>query len=711
MSRAIERYFNVALFVLVLTGFGTLASTGGLDAPTVIVVGIALCLRGLQLITGNELVIPERWTTYLTLLYVAFYFTDYFLLSGTFLGATVHLVLFLMVVRMFTAQHTRDHYMLAVLSFLMVLGAAVLTVDGIFLFSFAAFLTVAVVTFVLMEMRHSVAENLCKAHEPKQVLPHRRMGFALLRSAPMLMVMILSGASLIFFLLPRVSSHYFSAYASSSDIATGFTDRVQLGRIGQIQQSNAVVMHVQIDNDPSGAYDLRWRGVALSSFDGKVWSNPYAPMQLRPSLDGTYRLRTAIQNTGPAALMGRLVRYRVLMEPTGSNVFFLAEQPQTLRGNFRLVSADSGGAVFNLDADRPISRYEGESELVHLDLAGLRSAGMWVPTNLDSYLKLPPLDIRISRLAEEISSPATNNYDKAIAIERYLRGHYGYTLELPRVPQRDPLAYFLFDRKKGHCEYFASSMAVMLRAVHIPARLITGFRGGEFNDLTGQYVVRASNAHSWVEAWFPGYGWIGFDPTPGDVLPVHQGWSRMLLYVDAAASFWREWIVNYDASHQRTIGEQAAHGSRHFYTQMRHWYARNYQKLLNTARRTHARITRAPGRWTVFALGVTLLIALLINVQRIFRYIGHRRLLAFPDRAPREAASLWYDKMLRKLSRRGWRKLPSQTPHDFVIAIQEPALQKRVASFTHAYESARFGRSAQDAKALPELFEEIVAAQ
>lgn len=711
MTQAIERYFNVALFVLVLTGFGTLASTGGLDGSTVIVVGFALCLRGLQLMTRNQFVIPERWTTYLTLLYVGFYFTDYFLLSGTFLGATVHLVLFLMVVRLFTAQRTRDHYMLAVLSFLMVLGAAVLTVDSVFLFSFAAFLMVAVGTFVLMEMRHSVAENLHKADEPKKVLPHRKMAYALLRSAPMLMLMILGGASLIFFLLPRVSSHYFSAYAPSSDIATGFSDRVQLGRIGQIQQSSAVVMHVQIDNDQSGAYDLHWRGVALSLFDGRVWSNPYAQVEIRPSMDGTYRLRTAIRTADAGALIGSLIRYRVLMEPTGSNVFFLAEHPQTLRGDFRVVSADSGGAVFNLDADHPINRYEGESELIRLDPAGLRSAGTWIPNNLDGYLKLPPLDIRISRLAEELTSPASNNYDKAVAIEQYLRGHYGYTLELPRIPQRDPLAYFLFDRRKGHCEYFASSMAVMLRAVHIPSRLVTGFRGGEFNDLTGQYVVRASNAHSWVEAWFPGYGWIAFDPTPADPLSAHEGWSRMMLYIDAAASFWREWIINYDASHQRTIGEQAAHGSHHFYTELRHWYARNYQKLLSGARRTHARITRAPGRWTLFTLGVALLFVFLVNIQRILRSIAHRRLLAYPDRAPREAASLWYDKMLRKLARRGWRKSPSQTPHDFVVAIQEPALQKRVASFTRAYESARFGHSVDDAKALPELFEEIAANQ
>src|SRR6267143_3602936 len=239
MAKAIERYFNVALYLLVLSGFVALASTGGLDLSAVALVGLALALRGFQLLTQREFVIAERWTTVLTLIYVAIYLADYFFLSRSFLTATVHLVLFGMVIRLFSLQRARDHFMLAVLSFLMVLAAAVLTVDSVFLFSFAGFLLVAVITFVLMEMRHSVAEDSGRAQEPKDTAPYRRMASGLLATAPTLMVMILAGGSLIFFLLPRVSSRYLSNYASGSDLSTGFSDRVQLGRIGQIQQSSA----------------------------------------------------------------------------------------------------------------------------------------------------------------------------------------------------------------------------------------------------------------------------------------------------------------------------------------------------------------------------------------------------------------------------------------------------------------------------------------
>jgi protein-glutamine gamma-glutamyltransferase len=716
MANAIERYFNVALYLLVLSGFGALASTGGLDLPAVILVGLALALRGFQLLTRREFVIPERWTTVLTLIYVAIYLADYFLLSRSFLTATVHLVLFAMVVRLFSLQRTRDHYMLAVLSFLMVLAAAVLTVGSVFLLSFAGFLLVAIITFVLMEMRHSVAAEQTHAQDPRAaspgvISPARSMAYGLLAIAPALMLMILAGSFLIFFLLPRISSHYLSAYTPASDVSTGFTDRVQLGRIGQIQQSSAVVMHIEIQNDLQGAYDLKWRGVALSNFDGRTWSNSYEQTQVRPAIDGSYRLARLMDPGGALAAAGRSIHYRVLMEPIGTNVFFLAEKPQSLTGNFRQVSMDTGGAVYDLDAERPINRYEAESQLPTIDSDELRLAMNTAPAAMDGYLKLPPLDIRISKLAEEIAAPAPSNYEKATAVEQYLSTHFGYTLELPRSLPQDPLANFLFERKKGHCEYFASSMAVMLRSLRIPSRIVTGFRGGEFNDLTGQYVVRASDAHSWVEAYFPGSGWISFDPTPPGNLPTRNGWSRMQLYMDAAASFWREWIINYDASHQRTLGKDAAYSSRRFFDEARRWMGRQHRALLRSARRAQRHFTNFPVRWLGGLIAFTAVLITLLNLRRLLSGLRDRSLRAHPERAPRESAALWYDRMVSRMARRGWRKSPSQTPLDFVAAIQEAALQKKVASFTRAYESARFGKSIDDAQSLPGLFEDITAAE
>jgi protein-glutamine gamma-glutamyltransferase len=713
MSRAIERYFNVALFMLVLTGFGALASTGQLDLASEVLVGIALLVRGFQLLTRREFAIPERWITLLTIIYVFIFIADYFFLSRSFLTSSVHLVLFTMVVRLFSLQKTRDHYMLAVLSFLMVLAAAVLTVGSMFLVSFAAFLLVAVVTFVLMEMRHSVSSEQTHAQDPRIDAPNRRMAYGLMAIAPALMLMVMAGSFLIFFLLPRISSRYLSAYTPTSDVSTGFSDRVQLGRIGQIQQSSAVVMHIQIQDDIQGRYDLKWRGIALNTFDGKVWSNSFEQMQLRPSSDGNYRLSSAMVQHNGLGTPGRAIRYRVLMEPLGTNVFFLAEKARSLRGNFRQVGVDAGEAVYDLDTDHPVNRYDAESQLPAVDGDELRVSANNPTADMDAYLTLPPLDPRVPKLAEDVTAQASSNYDKALALEQYLSTHFGYTLELPRRLAPDPLANFLFERKRGHCEYFASSMAVMLRSLHIPSRIVTGFRGGEFNDLTGQYVIRGSDAHSWVEAYFPGAGWISFDPTPAGNSATQSSWSRMQIYMDAAASFWREWVINYDVTHQRTLGRDAATGSRRFFDEARRWVWRKHHALLRSARRAHDHMSAFPVRWLgAFAVFATLLVALL-NLGKVMRGLRARVLRTHPERAPREAAALWYDRMVGRLARLGWRKTPSQTPLDFVAAIKEEQLQKKVARFTRAYESARFGQSSgqsmDDAQSLPALFEEIHA--
>lgn len=707
-AKAIERHFNVALYVLVLSGFATLASTGGLDFAAVTLVGLALILRGYLLLTKREFTISDRATTYLTLIYVLVYFADYSFFSRSFLTATVHLVLFTMVVRLFSLQRTRDHYMLAVLSFLMVLASAVLTVGGMFLLTFASFLLVAVVTFVLMEMRHSVAQDETLAQDPPGGQPDQRMAYSLFAIAPLLMVATLAGSFLIFFLLPRVSSRYLSAYTPTSDVATGFTDRLQLGRIGQIQQSSAVVMHIEIQNDLQGGYDLKLRGVALNNFDGRGWSSSFEQVPLRLSPDGSYQL-SRLDRSASSAIPHRIIRYRVLMEPIGTNVFFLAEKPLSLAGSYHPVTTDAGGAVYNLDLDHPTNRYDAVSELPTIDPDELRALPNSLPHAAEQYLKLPPIDVRISKLAEQITASSTSNYDKALGIEQYLRTHFGYTLQLPHTVPLDPLANFLFERKQGHCEYFASSMAVMLRTLHIPSRLVNGFRTGEYNDLTGQYVVRASNAHSWVEAFFPGYGWISFDPTPSASLPTPTGWSRFELYVDAAASFWREWIINYDASHQRALSDNTATNTRRFLDGVRHSIADLHRALLRKARRMQDHIIAFPFRWITGFLVLVIAVSLLANSRHLLQWLRACILRANPKRAPEESAALWYGRLISRLSRMGWRKSPSQTPADFVAAIQEPELQQKVARFTLAYESARFGRSLADAEVLPRLFQEITA--
>ena len=720
LSSAINKYFDLSVYFLVLMGFGTLASTGVLDLPTIVLVATGLAIRGYLLAERRRIVFSERWTTPLTIAYFIFYAGDYLLLSRSFLTATVHLVLFAVVVRTFSLRRDRDYTTLAILAFLMVLASAVLTVDSVFLVFFAGFTLMAVATFVLMEMRRSGRAAMFQARHSRDEQEHRHLAFSLARTTPALVLMILTGAAGVFFLLPRMSVGYLGAYSFGTDLSTGFSDRVQLGRIGQIQQSDAVVMHIQIDGDQHGQYALHWRGVALANFDGKNWSNPHTPYPLQRQADGGFTIPYFTQGVPAPAVQSRMTRlepnrlhlihYRVLMEPIGTNVFFLAPWARRVSGAYRALQVDAGGAVSDVDSQRPVSIYEADSDVSTPSPGQLRDAGNFPPQLAFSYLQVPELDPRIPRLAAQITASASNNYDKAVALERYLRSHYGYTLQLPRSPVTDPLANFLFERKQGHCEYFASSMAVMLRTLRIPSRVVNGFRSEEFNDLTGNYVVRAKNAHSWVEAYFPGYGWITFDPTPGGAVGSPQGWGRAMLYLDAAASFWREWVVSYDSSHQYVLGRSVLSGTRSSWEGARLWARLRYARLLNLARRSQRGVEHSPGRWLGTGVGATLLLLVLANVRRIARMIRTRRLRAHPERSPDHAAVMWYERMARYLARRGLRKTTSQTAQEFVRVIEDGQLRTQVGKFTDAYESARFGNSSDDALRLPDLYEEIEAA-
>jgi protein-glutamine gamma-glutamyltransferase len=632
-----------------------------------------------------------------------FFICDLLLLSGSFVYATVHLVLFIMVVKLFSVERDRDHVYLAIIAFLSVLAAAVLTVDAVFFASFCVFLLLAASTFISMEMKRSAARAQATSHPRAGTRP---LSKPLAATAFSLALATAVGCSVIFFIMPRLSTGYLSAYAPHNALISGFSDEVRLGEIGLIQQSDTVVMHIQIDGDNSGAHQLKWRGVALRTFDGTRWSNPQQQMTAVNSAEGKFDLSMTRAAT-LAATPQRPLRYRVLMEPVGTNVFFLAPRPRSLSGNYRVVAVDEGGAVYNDDHERPINSYRAVSDIAEPSPDELRQATTEIPSRMAlQYLQLPALDQRVPRMAREITAAAFTGYDKALAIERYLQANYQYTLQLGRASEGDPVADFLLERKAGHCEYFASSMALMLRILGIPARVVNGFRGGEFNSLTDSYIVRARDAHSWVEAYFPPYGWIAFDPTPASAAGPSP-WSRAGLYFDALREFWREWVVNYDFAHQMSLSNNFAGRSRLLFESARLRASRGYAHLLAQARRVEDKAEKSPARLTGTALGVVALAILLLNLSRLRRMLRVRSLVRNPARAPQAAASIWYARLTRSLAPRGWRKLPQHTPEEFVESIADPHLRAGVAVFTKHYQRARFGNSADDAQALPEIYEEI----
>src|SRR5436309_3462917 len=342
----IQRFFEISLYFLLFTGFAMLAGTGQLDLLSLIFGISALLLRGYFLLRQIEGNVPERWTTYFTLIYLVFFALDYFLISQTFIGSLIHMVLFAAMVKIFSIHRDRDYVYLALLSFGMVLAAAVLTVDSLFFGLFCVFVLLAVMTFVSMEMRRSwILGEPSAPSETRDLRDLRRLPASVLRACILLVASIVIGTIALFFLIPRTpSAGYLSALSSRSDLSTGFSEEVRLGEIGQLQQSSLVMMHIKFAPGTKIPRDLRWRGVALTNFDGRLWSNPRENNVPQVTNAGAV---VGLTGSSPRLFFGhgQVVRYKVSLEPFGSRVFFVLPQAQSIEGRYQLVRIDSTASI------------------------------------------------------------------------------------------------------------------------------------------------------------------------------------------------------------------------------------------------------------------------------------------------------------------------------------------------------------------------------
>ena len=167
----------------------------------------------------------------------------------------------------------------------------------------------------------------------------------------------------------------------------------------------------------------------------------------------------------------------------------------------------------------------------------------------------------MSNLADSLTQGLDNDYDRVNAINDFFHTEFDYTLELPRSAQEATLEFFLFERGEGHCEYFSTAMVVLLRNLGIHAREVNGFLGGQWNSF-GQYLAVTQNeAHSWVEVWFPGYGWVQFDPTPGgagtSAAVTSWLWPGRFLF-DGLQHRWNKWVLDYNLESQSGLYQRIA---------------------------------------------------------------------------------------------------------------------------------------------------------
>ncbi|MDR7520981.1 MAG: DUF3488 and DUF4129 domain-containing transglutaminase family protein [Armatimonadota bacterium] len=427
----------------------------------------------------------------------------------------------------------------------------------------------------------------------------------------------------------------------------GFSPTVDLRLRGRLDHT--VVMRVR------STRQFNWRALVFDTYTGTGWriSDPRL-MQIESSFPPIEVVHKQDEVLSYAVRTERVIQ-SFYIEVEQPNVVFAAPLAERLYLPTGRVWLDRYGSIRLPGTLKPGMVYSVISRTLVPDPDRLRAASGEVPAFVrERYLALPPIPDRVRALALRLVAGEPTLYDQVAAVNQYLWTAYRYDLSIP--PQRRPgdaVDYFLFEERRGYCEQFASAMVVLLRSAGIPARLVTGYTPGTLNPLTGLLEVRNSDAHAWVEVFFPGIGWVEFEPTPGFPDTADLGGPVIRRWV------WQELAA-------RAQADLA-------------WLASRFPVLRRVA--AGVREAAAAGLWAaVIAAGVAAAVG-------TWRTASRRALPAPPRAALREV----YHQMCAVLARRGLRRRPSETVEEFRRRAQAWGGLPEVEAISAAVEAAAYG--------------------
>ena len=689
-----EKYFKASSYATIVSAMLALFLAGGLHF------GLAISFAAVVVLAwkfeDTKWQLSERTGLVVVLLSVPLFIIDWQFQKATGepagrfgVTALAHLIIFLAAVKLLQVKKDRDWVFLYLISFFEVLLAAGLSFSPVFLGTLTVYLLCVLSTIIAFEI-HKGKRSMPAAETRLLVPPDSRI-FNVSRPrsrrqveatrlpwvAVTLMLLIFVLALPLFLIAPRSGAAALLRGGSGLSNFVGFSETVNLGEIGTLKRDNAVVMHVRVEGPPTGR-PLRWRGVALDEYTGRGWRKSQAARRTeqKTSERGLFQL-------GTTEALNRLTAQTVFLEPIESPVLFAAARPIAIQGDFQVVRVDAEGSiqVRKLGFDRIM--YKALSDMTEPDAATLQRDRQRYPASIERYLQLPDsLDPRIEARANAmvVNARARNRYDVAKAIETQLQQDYGYSLEM-KATGPDPLADFLFNVQAGHCEYFSTAMAIMLRTHGIPARVVNGFLPGEYNAAADAYTVRQSDAHSWVEVYFPeSRSWVTFDPTPaaGRTEPVSTGIVAQLgKYAAALELIWFQYVVGYDKQEQRSLAN--------YLNNQLFELRRALSAMLTVVR---SALASQPYLLIAIIVAVIMLPLLLFAVTRVRRF-GWRRALLVEGEPARQKRSVivFYERMMHLLEQRGFQRDAYLTPLEFAGSTKLNA----AIEVTRAYNRVRFG--------------------
>lgn len=633
---------------MAMVGLSSLAVTGQIGVPWLVAGGVAVAASAALDFTGMSSGVRIPWANVLILVALGFATADYLWLSPTLLHVGAHLLIALMLTRL-RHHNSREYLQLVVIVFLQMVAAAGLAAHGTFNVGFAAYLPVMV--WVLVHY-HLLAEAEGAGAAPAEP----PVGLAPWTAVAALTAVAASGV--LFLFLPRMGLDLLGSTPQKDVRLSGFSAQVQLGAIGPVKRDPTVVMRVTGSSIGVGGPSLYLRGAVFDAFDGRNWSaTPPARRLVPPNGDGRFALgRTA----GDASVM--VIR----SEPLNTPVLFTPERTQAVEGPFAAVLVDEDG-IFNLPYPPGTRQTYGVWQRPHAEPPEIGAAGA------ARYLQ-DGGSSRIAELAAQAAGQASTPRSQAVAVERFLRTRYDYTLDVPGGEAR-PVETFLFDRRSGYCEHFASAMTLMLRSLGIPTRLVTGFLVQEWNPFGEYAIVRQGDAHAWVEAFLPESGWTRFDPTPPAPLSDRPWSGRIEQYLDGLRTGWDRYVLDFSLRDQHEAIERAEAG-----------WERLRDQAMNGLVAARQRGEQVSGvAWFIGALAAMMVFGVLAT-RRGWRWPVLRR------QRPEDVSVAFYQHALRALEQRGVSKSPTATPWEF--ALQQASrldCGQAVQRVTARYYEVRYG--------------------
>lgn len=700
--------FRVSSIVLAATAFAGLTFAGEPSIWVLTVGGLALAvsfLRTVGISSFRRISAATRLsaTTWNILLVVAFvgFWIDLLWISQTLLSAGIHFLIALLVNKLFNLHHRRDFLHLYAISLMAILASAALTSEVWFASIFLVYLLAAVWTLLLYHLTKETEESASRRATTTGSVEH----FLTTSRITARFFWTTNGMALgafcltlaIFFTLPRIGAGFFQQHRGEGLRMAGFSEKVDLGAIGSIKLDPSVVMRVELpemtSNQPERLY---LRGAAYDRYTGSSWSNSFTHRRLLVEMPvRTFKARVGIEG-GTAPQQSPILRQDILLEPLDTPVLFGAPVIESITGELLSVQADTMGALYLPYPSGARTQYSVASRVNHL----LPHERM-VPSNQypdaiwKRYLQLPTLNPEVMELTRQIVQNVNTPHERVTAIKQHLLQNYRYRLDVGSAVSARPLEEFLFQRKTGYCEHYATAMVIMLRIAGIPARLVTGFLATEWNDFGNYFTVRQQDAHAWVEVFFPLSGWITVDPTPAaGAAPSGLWWLSFGRMMDSARLRWDRFFVQYSGSDQLAVVQ----GIRESGHALRVKFSDSLAALLAPVSRGLVTVTHLLSSVNLPQFGLMLTIVVIgfillgwLILKGPWRMNVRKRSASIQQ----ATVSQLYRRMIQLAGAHGIRQSASTTPTEFLQLVrrhwQEAGPQVEV--LTHLYCRVRFGQA------------------